>query len=203
MVNPGSGPRESHVTPSFEIIATRATGLQLARTAREWNVRVRRSAMKPRAAFGLSVLLSLVSSIVAATFLVWPKLQAVDSRTGLLWLVAPHMFLRFIGLSFLVPGVVSASLSKRWAAPAAYGDLAAGLLAIIATTALAAGTGWAIGATWIFNVAGAGDLLYAFYRGARVRLDPGSLGAAFYIVTAIVPPLLVTHALVFVLLMRP
>jgi hypothetical protein len=36
--------------------------------------------------------------------------------------------------------------------------------------------------------------------GAQVRLDPGSLGAAFYIVTAIVPPLLVMHALVFVLL---
>jgi hypothetical protein len=47
---------------------------------------------------------------------------------------------------------------------------------------------------------GTGDLLYAFYSGARVRLDPGSLGVAFYIVTAIVPPLLVTHALVFVLL---
>lgn len=58
-------------------------------------------------------------------------------------------------------------------------------------------------AAWVFNVVGAGDLLYAFYRGARVRLDPGSLGAAFYIVTAIVPPLLVTHALVFALLIRP
>jgi len=158
--------------------------------------------MKPHAAFGLSVLLSLASSIVAGALLVWPKLHALDSRTGLLWLIAPHMFLRFIGLSFLVPGVVSSSLPKSWAAPAAYGDLAAGLLAIIATAALAAGTSWAMAAAWVFNVAGAGDLLYAFYRGARVRLDPGSLGAAFYIVTAIVPPLLVTHALVFVLLIR-
>lgn len=46
------------------------------------------------------------------------------------------------------------------------------------------------------------DLLYAFYKGARVRLDPGSLGSAFYIVTAIVPPLLVTHALMFAMLIR-
>jgi hypothetical protein len=156
--------------------------------------------MKPRAAFGLSVLLSFASSIAAAALLVWPALHAVDSRTGLLWLVAPHMFLRFIGLSFLVPGVVSASLPKMWAAPAAYGDFAAGLLAIVATAALATGASWAIAAAWVFNVAGAGDLLYAFYRGARIRLDPASLGAAFYIVTAIVPPLLVTHALIFVLL---
>lgn len=158
--------------------------------------------MKPRAVFGLSVLLSLVSSAVAGALLVWPALRSLDAHTALLWLVAPHMFLRFIGLSFLVPGVVSASLSEQWAAPAAIGDLAAGILAIIATAALAEGATWAIAAVWVFNIVGAVDLLYAFYRGARVRLDAGSLGAAFYIVTAIVPPLLVTHALIFVLLIR-
>jgi hypothetical protein len=42
----------------------------------------------------------------------------------------PHMFLRFIGMSFFVPGVVSESLPKMWAAPAGYGDLLAGILAI-------------------------------------------------------------------------
>lgn len=158
--------------------------------------------MKPRVVFGLSVLLGLMSSGVAAALLVWPALHALDSRSALLWLVAPHMFLRFIGLSFLVPGVVSASLPQQWAMPAALGDLAAGVLAIIATAALSAGATWAIVAVWVFNVVGAGDLLYAFYRGARVRLDPGSLGSAFYIVTAIVPLLLVTHSLIFVVLIR-
>lgn len=150
--------------------------------------------------FGLSVALSLVSSGVAGALLVWPALHTLDSRTALLWLAAPHMFLRFIGLSFLVPGVVSASLPKQWAEPAAIGDLAAGVLAIVATAALVAGATWAITAAWVFNVVGAVDLLYAFYRGARVKLDPGSLGSAFYIVTTIVPPLLVTHALIFVVL---
>ena len=156
--------------------------------------------MRSRAVFGLSVLLGLMSAGVAAALLVWPALHTLASRTALLWLVAPHMFLRFIGLSFLVPGVVSASLPEQWAVPAAFGDLAAGVLAIIATAALAAGATWATGAVWVFNVVGAVDLLYAFYRGARVRLDPGSLGSAFYIVTAIVPSLLVTHALIFVVL---
>src|SRR5215469_1141455 len=110
--------------------------------------------MRPRAVFGLSVLLSLVSSCLAAALLVSPALQTLDRRTALLWLVAPHMFLRFIGLSFLVPGVVSASLPKQWAAPAAIGDLAAGVFAIIATAALATGAAWAIAAVWIFNVVG-------------------------------------------------
>lgn len=158
--------------------------------------------MNARAALGLSVLLSLLSSIVAAVLFVWPWLRASHGQQALLWLVAPHMFLRFIGLGFLVPGVVSASLPRAWARPAGYGDVVAGILAIVATLALAETAAWAIAAVWIFNVWGAADLLFAFYQGARARLEPGSLGATFYVVTAIVPPLLVSHALIFALLLR-
>jgi len=155
-----------------------------------------------RAAFGLSILMSLVSSTVIAVVLAWPWLRAGDGRHALIWLVMPHMFLRFIGISFLVPGVVSESLPKTWAAPAGYGDFLAGILAIIATVAMAETAAWAMPAVWVFNIWGTTDLLFAFYKGARVRLEPGSLGAAFYIVTAIVPPLLVSHALIFALLLR-
>jgi hypothetical protein len=157
--------------------------------------------MNPRAAFGLSVLLNLFSSIVATTLFVWPWLRAVNNEQALIWLVAPHMFLRFVGLSFLVPGVVSGSLPKAWAMPAGYGDFIAGILAIIATAALALGASWGIAAVWIFNVWGAADLLFAFYKGARVNLEPGDLGAGFYIVTLLVPLLLVSHALIFALLL--
>jgi hypothetical protein len=158
--------------------------------------------MSPRAVFGLSVLLGLVSSSVVAVLVVEPALRLLDSRTELLWLVAPHMFLRFIGLSFLVPGVVSATLPKEWAAPAAYGDLAAGLLAVVASIGLVERAGWAEAAVWVFNIIGAADLLLAFYIGARVRLEPGSLGASYFIVTAIVPILLISHVLIFIVLMR-
>ena len=158
--------------------------------------------MNPRAAFGLSILMSLLGSAAVAVLFAWPCVRSGNREQALIWLVAPHMFLRFIGISFLVPGVVSASLPKAWAAPAAYGDLFAGILAIIATVAMAGKVAWAIPAVWIFNIWGAADLLFAFYQGARIRLEPGSLGAAFYIVTAIVPPLLVSHALIFALLMR-
>lgn len=158
--------------------------------------------MRPRQVFGLSVVLSLLSSGLAAWLLAWPRLETMEVATALVWLVTPHMFLRFIGLSFLLPGVVSPSLSREWANPAAYGDLAAGVLAIVATTALAAGAAWAMTAVWVFNIVGAGDLLFAFYKGVGVRLDPGALGAAYYVVTPIVPLLLTTHALIFILLIR-
>ena len=57
-------------------------------------------------------------------------------------------------------------------------------------------------AWWVFNVWGSADLLLAFYQGVRVDLEPGSLGAAFFIVTVWVPLLLCTHTIVFMLLLR-
>jgi hypothetical protein len=159
--------------------------------------------MKIFAIFGISALMTLVSSGVIAQFYLWPWLRAMSRRQALLVLVAPHMFLRFIGLSILVPGVVSSSLPAAFAAPAAYGDFVAGILAIAATVALARRAPWATPLVWLFNIWGAADLLFAIVEALRVRIDPGALGAAFFIPTAIVPPLLVTHALIFRLLVRP
>lgn len=158
--------------------------------------------MNARAIFGISTALSFVSSIVAAKLYVWPWLRAKRQDEALVSLVAPHMFLRFIGLSFLIVGVVAPSLPASFAIAAAYGDMVAGILAIIATVALSRRARWARGAVWVFNVWGAADLLFAFYQGPHVRLRPEMLGAAFYIPTAIVPPLLVTHFLVFQILLR-
>lgn len=60
--------------------------------------------MKARAAFGFSILLSLLSSIIVAIVFAWPRVRASDHRQALICLVAPHMFLRFIGIGFLVSG---------------------------------------------------------------------------------------------------
>jgi hypothetical protein len=147
--------------------------------------------------------MSLVSSGVIAQLYAWPRLRMMNRDQALLVLVAPHMFLRFIGLSFLVPGVVSPSLPAAFAVPAAYGDFVAGILAVAATIALSRRTSWARVLVWLFNIWGAADFLFAIVQGLRVQIDPGALGAAFFILTAVVPPLLVTHALIFRLLVRP
>lgn len=158
--------------------------------------------MNSRIVFGLSALASLMGSVVFAKYHVWPYLRSKDPRSAARLLVAPHLFFRFIGLSFLVPGVVSPSLPAAFAIPAAYGDLGAGILAIIATIALSKRAHWAIAAVWIFNMWGAADLLFAICQGPRLHIEAGQFGAAFFIPTAIVPPLLVTHALVFKLLLH-
>jgi hypothetical protein len=158
--------------------------------------------MTSGALFGLSILINFVASGIVAKLYLWPRLRGMRREEALLLLAVPHMF-RFVGLSFLVPGVVSTSLSPDFARPAAYGDLAAALLAIIAVLALSTRVSWALPAVWIFNLWGTIDLLYAIYQGEiGVRVGPGSLGAAFYIPTVLVPPLLVTHALIFWRLLR-
>jgi hypothetical protein len=104
-------------------------------------------------------------------------------------------------LAFVVPGVVSPTLSGAFAGPAAYGDLIAAVLALFALAALRSRLG--IGVVWAFNMWGTADLLFAFYQGLiGVRIEPGQLGAAYFIPTYIVPLLLITHGLVFRLLVR-
>jgi hypothetical protein len=148
------------------------------------------------------MLMSLVSSGLIAQIYAWPRLRLMNRDQALVVLVAPHTFLRLIGLSFLVPGVVSPSLPAAFAVPTAYGDLVAGILAIGATVALSRRTSWATILVWLFNIWGVADFLFGIVQGLRVHIDPGALGAAFFIPTAVVPPLLVTHALIFRILVR-
>jgi hypothetical protein len=112
-----------------------------------------------------------------------------------------HAF-RFLGLAFVIPGVVSSQLPATFAEPVAYGDLVTAILALLALAALRTGAGTML--VWVFNVFGAADLLYGFYQGSRISLPatPGVLGAAYFILAAYVPVLLVTHALVFRTLLR-
>ena len=112
--------------------------------------------MSSDALFGLSILMSLIAFAIVTKVLILPRLRGMPRRDALIPLVIPHTF-RFLGLSFLVPGVVSPF-----------------------------------------------DLLHAIYAGQiSVGIDPGSLGAAFFIPTVVVPLLLVTHGLMFWVLLRP
>jgi len=154
------------------------------------------------ALFGLSIIMSFVASGIVAWLFLWPWLRAMPRADALLRLLVPHTF-RFVGLSFLVPGVVSTTLSPAFAAPAAYGDLIAAVLAIAALLSLRGRAIWAVPLIWLFNVWGTADLLNAYYQGALgQRIHPGALGAAFFIPTVLVPPLLIIHGLIFRLLLR-
>ncbi len=130
--------------------------------------------MDTLAIFGLQFFLSLVVWGLIAKWLVAPWLQNKSPHQALFWLTLPHAF-RHLGMVFLVPGVVAPTLPYSFAAPAAYGDLAAGVLALLALIALR--TGWAgtLALVWVFNIVGTVDLLNAL-RHANAVPD---LGAAW------------------------
>ena len=139
--------------------------------------------MRPQALFGISIAFGfLVWGIAAARYL-WPALHQQPRADALRPLLLLHGF-RFIGLAFLVPGVVSPDLPDGFARPAAYGDLVAAALALLALAGLQSRLG--IGLVWVFNLWGSADLLYAYYQGrVGVGVEPGQLGAAYFIPTVV------------------
>jgi len=143
---------------------------------------------------------SFITWGILVVWYIWPELRRQSRAHALRPLLLLHCF-RFVGLSFLVPGVVSPDLPSAWALPAAYGDIIAAALALLAMAVVKSRLELAF--VWLFNLWGSADLLYAFYQGNQVGLEPGQLGAAYFIVTVLVPLLLITHALVFRLLLQP
>jgi len=151
--------------------------------------------------FGITVAFGLIAWGAVARQYIWPALRERSSPENLKPILLLHGF-RFLGLAFLVPGVVSPELPATFAQSVAYGDFTAAILALLALASLGTRTGTVL--TWVFNTFGTADLLFAFYLGGRISLPDtqGLLGAGYFILTAYVPLLLVTHGLAFRILLR-
>jgi len=150
--------------------------------------------------FAASITLGILGWGAVCLNYVWPRMRELPLQAAVRPILHLHLF-RFIGLAFIVPGVVGPGLAAGFAAPAAYGDLTA---LVLAWVALLMGSGrYSRVAIWAFSLWGSADLLFAFYQGViGVGIDPASLGAAWFIPTVGVPLLLWTHVMVFAMLLR-
>lgn len=149
--------------------------------------------------FFVSIAFSFIAWGIVTARYIWPELRLRPRAEALRPLLTLHSF-RFIGLAFLIPGVVSPDLPSAFAHPAAYGDLIATILALLSLLLLPGAAG--IAATWIFSVWGSADILNAFYQANHAGLLAGHLGGAYFLPTVIVPLLLITHGLAFRILLR-
>ena len=61
----------------------------------------------------------------------WPRLKMMDRADAHRVIATLHSF-RFFGLVFILPGIVGPNLASNFATFAAYGDFAAGMVAILA-----------------------------------------------------------------------
>jgi hypothetical protein len=155
--------------------------------------------MPPQLYFFASIVFSLIAWGIVAARYIWPRLRLLRQSDALRPILILHCF-RFVGLAFMVQGVVSPELSSAFTHPAAYGDIAATILALLALATLETNGGIAI--VWIFNLWGTFDLLSAFYHGGQIGLVPGQLGATYFIPTVLVPLMLITHGLAFRILLQ-
>jgi hypothetical protein len=144
----------------------------------------------------------LACALCIATY-VWPRLKAMD-RVEAHRALATFSSFRFIGLAFLLPGFVGPNLPQSFATPVAYGDLAAGLLAILVLlTVRVRFLFWPL--VWVFNLVGLAKLVVDAVLAVSVNLPSvaGQLGAGYAFPMLYVPALFWAHLLAFWLLLRP
>src|SRR5215467_16312932 len=101
--------------------------------------------MPSPALFGINVAFGLAVWGTVAWQYIWPALRERPSPENLKPILLLHAF-RFLGLAFLVPGVVSSELPAAFAQPVAYGDFITAILALLALATLRTRLGTVV--TW-------------------------------------------------------
>jgi hypothetical protein len=148
----------------------------------------------------INLLFSTIVFWVVARIYVLPKLSVLTPQTVLLPILLLHSF-RHLGLMFLSPGATYAGIPAQFAYPAAFGDLLAALLALVAIPAVVKGFRGDRLLVWTFNVEGTVDLIAAIVLATAYGASP-FMGPAYWIPAFWVPALLVTHYITFVVLQR-
>ena len=87
--------------------------------------------MSPEPLFRIQLVLGYVAWLLCFGAYILPRLKSMDRVDAHRAIATLHSF-RFFGLVFILPGVVGPNLPAGFAAFAAYGDLATGVLAMLA-----------------------------------------------------------------------
>ena len=148
----------------------------------------------------VNLVFSTLVFFIAAKLYLLPKLPELAPRTVLPPILLLHS-LRHLGLMFLAPGAIYAGLPTQFATLAAFGDLLAALLALIALAAIVMRARAARILVWIFNIEGSLDLADAVMLATLYDAAP-LMGPAYWIPAFWVPALIVTHYIVFVVLLK-
>ncbi len=152
--------------------------------------------------FQTHLVLGYVAWLLCFGAYILPWLKSMDRVEAHRAIATLHSF-RFFGLVFILPGVVGPNLPASFATFAAYGDLAAGLLAMLALLTIKIRPVF-----WLFvvafNLVGMTDLILDYYHAIQAGLpaQAGALGAAYAIPIIYVPLLMITHVYAFYLLLR-
>jgi hypothetical protein len=159
--------------------------------------------MSPETIFPIHLVLGYVAWLLCFGVYILPKLRSMGPVEAQRAIATLHSF-RFFGLVFILPGVVGPNLPAGFATFAAYGDFAAGLLAILALlTVRMRPLFWLF--VVAFNFVGLADIILDYYHAVQAGLPAlaGQLASTYAIPVIYVPLLVITHFVAFYWLVRP
>jgi hypothetical protein len=159
--------------------------------------------MSPQIIFLSHLVLGYVAWLLCFGVYILPRLRSMDRFEAQRAIATLHSF-RFFGLVFILPGVIGPNLPAGFASFAAYGDLATGLLAILALLTVRVRPLFSLFFV-AFNLVGAADIIIDYYHGIEIGLPAlsGQLGATYAIPIIYVPLLMITHVVAVYWLVRP
>ncbi|MGN8159960.1 hypothetical protein ACS8YF_14960 [Salinisphaera sp. SWV1] len=151
--------------------------------------------------FWMQLVVSCVVLALIAAWYVWPlltRLSRNSALTLLLWVHVP----RYVGMTLLVTGMVDPKLPSDFLSAAAYGDLLAAALALTSIVALRSNWRGAVPLVWVTNTWGFVDLLNGVRGVFQLNVPSFDLATFWYIYTFYAPLVLVSHVMIFTVLLK-
>jgi hypothetical protein len=152
--------------------------------------------------FWIQILTSVFVSGLVAVWYVWPFLTRLSRFSALTLLLFVHVP-RYVGMTLLVTGMVDSKLPTEFLSAAAYGDLLEAALALASIFALRSKWGFAIPLVWATNTWGFIDLLNGLRGVLTLNIPSFDLGTLWYVYTFYAPIVVVSHVLIFWVLLKP
>lgn len=140
--------------------------------------------------------LGLISAIY-----VYPRLMRAPLLDALTAMAFVHVF-RFLGASYLNPGLSGLNPASSWALCTGFGDLTVSVLAVAAIVSMRIKAPWCIALVWVLNIVGFADTVAAQSGAMLLHLWTSLTGVGWLISITVVPGLLISHILMTILLIR-
>jgi hypothetical protein len=151
--------------------------------------------------FWMQLGVSCVVFTLVAVWYVWPFLITLPRTSALVPLLFVHVP-RYVGMTLLVTGMTDPRLPHEFLAGAAYGDLLEATLALLCIFALRSSWPFAVAMVWLANTWGFVDLLNGVRGVVQLNVPTFNLATIWYIYTFYAPLVLVSHLMIYWVLLR-
>ncbi|CCD98038.1 hypothetical protein [Bradyrhizobium sp. STM 3809] len=153
------------------------------------------------AIFWMQLLVSCAVVSLVAAWYIWPLLLKIPRNSALILLLFVHVP-RYVGMTELVPGMIDPNLPDLFISSAAYGDLLEAALALASILALRSNWRHAVPLVWIANTWGFLDLLNGVRGVLQLNVPSFNLATLWYVYTFYAPLVLISHLLIFGILIK-